>query len=118
MMTARPATAKDVEGIFAGTPARSMRGIVFERDGKVLGCFGAYLQGSAQVVFFDGDHDEVTKEPMALLRHGMAFLRSVQRLGIPIYARCDAARPRAAALLEWAGFVPVDPKGEVYQWQA
>jgi hypothetical protein len=93
----RPATGEDFER-FHGMPAPwTMRAIVVERDGEIIGFGGYYLRGGAAVAFSDvrnASRKEILKSARALV----ALLDTVK---VPVVAEQDDT-PTAA--LEHFGF--------------
>ena len=59
MLTFRPATGADYRTFYGGPAPCSLRGLVAERDGRLVGFAGYYLVGSLAHVFTN--HADMTK---------------------------------------------------------
>lgn len=115
MITRVPATADAVRKIYRGDPARSIRGFIFEEDGKPVGLAGMYLDpAGAAVMFFDGDHAAAGKNLKEVVLAGRELLALAQRSGLPVVSNADENIKGSERLLEFLGFKP--HLGRVYRW--
>lgn len=114
MILAVPATSEAVRKVYGAAPARSMRGVAFERDGQVLGCAGFYLEKTYAVMFFDGDHEAMKTDLRAVVESGRAILEIAKAKGLPIFADAAETIDGSERLLEFFGFKRVS--GSVFQW--
>lgn len=90
--------------LYGNVPARSMRGVVFERAGQVLGCAGLFIDGEHMVLFFDGDHAEMRKAPLTAIKAAKALLEQACRRGVPIVSDASPEHEGSERLLKYLGF--------------
>lgn len=114
----RAASATDVSEFLGSMPGPSMRAIVAERQGEVLGIAGIYRQGDNQVAFSDLS-EEILRYPMAIGRATRRLGRMIEATGIPTLAIEGPRIPTAPRLLEWAGFELIGncSDGKVWSWR-
>ena len=110
-----PATREAVRQVYGDKPVRSFRGFTFERESRVIGCAGFYLDGSHVVMFFNGDHEEMKKDLRAVVVSGRAILELAKQKGLPVYADAEPKIPGSERLLEFLGFKR--DEGTVFKWQ-
>lgn len=116
MIRAVPATQEAVRQVYRGTdPLRSLRGFVFEEDGRPVGVAGLYLDpAGAAVMFFDGEHATVGKNLKEVVLAGRALLDMARRDGVPVVSNADENIKGSERLLEFLGFQPW--AGRIYRW--
>lgn len=115
MINVLPMNQEYVKAVYGDSPVRSMRGFAFEREGRVIGCAGMYLESSCVVMFFNGDHEEMKKDLRAVVTSGRAILELAKQKGLPVYADADPEIPGSERLLEFLGFKR--DAGTVFKWQ-
>lgn len=104
----RQATEADIRAFLGGVPA-SMRAIVAEKDGRVLG-IAALCHTALGRVAISEMNEELTRHPRVIVR-AMRILREMaQDSNGPVYA----IKGRATCVLEHIGFIR-QPNG-VYRW--
>lgn len=98
-LTFRPATRADFIEFYNAPPPKTMTAKVAERDGKIVGFGGYYLDGDAAFVFTD--QRGMTKREILL--GARTVLEMVKPLGLEVVARSDGDNDVA---LRHFGFEP------------
>lgn len=102
-MNIRYATEQDLRQWFNGTLPATMRAMVAEDDGRLLGLAGvAFNDDHAQV--FSNLKPEMRANRMAVGRLAVKARRMVDEVAGPLWALCSANEPTAPGLLTWGGF--------------
>lgn len=82
---------------------RSARVVAFEREGRILGVAGLYLD-EYRYVMFGNFGDEVRRSPRALVKAYRSLLGAIQGKGLLVHATPDEGVPAAERFLEHMGF--------------
>lgn len=116
-ITIRPLTKSDLEGRdFFG---KSVRGVVAERDGEILGMMGV-LYGTPLQAFSEID-DGLREYPKLILRTAKQFRYLVEACHADVYAVANEEERNSDRLLKHVGFeyYRTDTNGKrIYRWQA
>ena len=108
MLKVIPGTAEILERFLGMRPGNSARTIAFEKDGKVVGVAGLYMDGY-RYVFFGNFGDDVRRFPKTLFKTGRQLLDSVKGKGIPVHAVDEESVPASQRFLERLGFRMTEP---------
>jgi len=114
----RNATAADIAS-YAGRPsAQTIRAVVADLDGKIIGIGGMYLQQGRWYAFADVP-EECRKHKMHIMRAAIRFLADARRSGVRIIYACrDEDETGSLKWLTSLGFEP-DPRSiTFYRWRA
>lgn len=116
----RPATQKDVDSFYAehgGNSGYSLRAIVAELDGRILGLAGTYMQRDGKTIAFSQFIDEMAKYKKDIVRATYMVMRAINAKGMDVYAVCQS--PKAIEFCKRLGFEEHDlvEKGKVMKWQ-
>jgi hypothetical protein len=105
-----PASAAEVDALYAGRPRETVRALVIRVDGKPAGIIGL-AQEPDRLRAFSEVREALCPHlrRMPVLRAIMAFMRWVRASKVPVYAVSEGT-----GLLERLGFVQL--KGEEYRW--
>ena len=103
-MNIRSATLADFRKFYGTDAPVTLRGIVAERDGEIVGFGGYYLMGSMAFAFTD--QRGMTKREIA--RGGREVLKMLKGIGLDIVATCSGSD----TALRHFGF---EPFGEMYR---
>lgn len=105
-----PATASDIDVLFAGRPRETMRALVIRVDGEPAGIIGL-AQEPDRFRAFSESREALCPHLrcMQVLRAIKAFMQWVRDSKVPVYAVSEGT-----GLLERLGFVQF--KGEEYRW--
>ena len=114
----RKATIEDIEAYSELSTRPSIKAVVLEVDGKVIGIGGLCLSKGRWYAFVDLD-DEARVYKTTIARTAIRFLRQARADGIKfIYAGRDHEEPRSGVWLESLGF-EIDPRTQIlYRWRA
>jgi hypothetical protein len=105
----RPATRDDVLQWYGNVPA-TMRAIVAEDDGRVLGIAGLASVGGGLQAFSEID-DALRGHRLFLARAAIAFRGLLAETPGAIVAICSQCEPTAPRLLSWLGFEQCSERG-------
>lgn len=107
MTAVRPATRQDLQRFFGDVPPMTMRAVVAEEDGEILGVAGVKRENGCLVAFSDAAADPAQHKRLAvrMAREVLAMMR-----GRTVYA----VSRTESALLPHMGFEHVE--GEVWRW--
>lgn len=113
-ITIRPATRADFEAMYGESPKKTMRAVVGDVDGEVVGIGGVYYD-PAGVVGFLKITDAAAPYRFTMMREARKFM---QGFDIPIRAVRDPTSDGAGRFLMALGFERVGEtaSGEVYEW--
>jgi hypothetical protein len=114
----RAATKQDIES-YAGRPsAQTIRAVVGELDGRIIGIGGMYLQKGRWYGFADIP-DECRKYKVSIIRASIRFLADARRSGVRIvYAVRDEGEAGSLKWLTSLGF-EIDPRSMIFfRWRA
>jgi hypothetical protein len=103
-MKHRPATREDLQRWFGHVPA-SMRALVMEHEGEVVGVAGVALMAD-HLQAFAAESDKVRSHKMAKGRMAMDFAKLLASVNGPVFALCSQTEPTAPGLLAHLGFRP------------
>lgn len=84
MIAFRPATLADFKTFYGVAAPVTLRGIVAERDGEIVGFGGYYLMGSMAYAFTD--QRGMTKREM--VKGGREVMKMLKNIGLDIMANC------------------------------
>lgn len=114
----RPAIRADIDAYSSQAGKPSIKGIVMEKDGCVIGLGGiAYAKG--RWIGFCDLSEEARGYKMHIMRGARRFLDQMRREGIRfIYAGRDEGEPGSERWLKSLGF-EIDPRSQtLYRWSA
>src|ERR1041385_750381 len=105
-----PATAAEVDTLYAGRPRETVRALVIRVDGEPAGIIGL-AQEPDRLRAFSEVREALCPHlhRMSVLRAIKAFMRWVEGSAVPVYAISEGT-----GLLERLGFIQF--KGEEYRW--
>jgi hypothetical protein len=108
-MQIRAATETDLRQWFDGKVPATMRAIVAEHEGQLLGIAGiAMCEDHAQA--FSGYRPGMRGWPVTMGRMAVVFASMLERAGVPVIAICSETEPTAPALLARLGFDQQDER--------
>ena len=112
----RPARSEDIEAIYGHPAPYTLRAIVAEQDGEVLGVMGIFHSNPLMAFCRVTPHME-ERCPTMILRAAKAFPALLHYYSEPVYAIPDPDEPHARAILQRAGFQRDESRdAEVYVW--
>jgi hypothetical protein len=114
----RNATRADIES-YAGRPsAQTIRAVVGDLDGRIIGIGGMYLQSGRWYAFADLP-EEARKYKVHIIRAAVRFLADARRSGVRIvYAVRDEGETGSLKWLTSLGF-EIDPRSMIFfRWRA
>lgn len=111
MITLRTATQKDVEAFYGGLPAYTMRGIVADKDGEIIGIGGTYMYRGNTIVFCEMK-EGAKQYRKYILKAAKMVMNSIKDKRV--FAICDMNQESAPRFLEHLGFFCVDEKRHIY----
>lgn len=105
-----PATASDVDALYAGRPRETVRALVIQVDGEPAGIIGL-AQEPDRLRAFSESREALCPhlKCMPVLRAIKAFMKWVEESKVPVYAISEGT-----GLLERLGFVQFN--GEEFRW--
>lgn len=101
-MRHRYATREDLVRWFGNVPA-TMRALVIERDGELLGIAGITTANN-HVQAFSSQKPELAPYKVAKGRMTVAFAKMLAEIKGPVFAVCSEVEPTAPGLLTHLGF--------------
>ncbi len=101
-MNIRYATEKDLREWFDGAIPTSMRAVVVEKDGRLLG-IGGIARNEDHLQAFSRVTNELRPHKVTLGRLAVKVRALMEGLG-PLWAVCDPTEPTSPNLLAWCGF--------------
>lgn len=107
-MKHRAATRDDLHRWFGRVP-NSMRALVLEHDGEIVGVAGIALMGD-HLQAFSSQKDGARGRVMAMGRMAVDFAKMLRTAGGPVFALCSQSEPTAPGLLSHLGFAPVNER--------
>jgi hypothetical protein len=113
MVKVRPANNRDVELMVPDTFGKSMRGVVVEVDGRVIGISGILHTVPPQC--FATITDELKAMPKALLSAVRLLRTMLNQYSVPVYSLAEDNSEVAIRFLEHVGFVKVEDE-DLYVW--
>ena len=111
-MIIRQATSKDVIEYFGRQFQQSMRGLVAEHEGQLLGVTGVLHTTPLQA--FSEMRPEMSHYPVTIGKAARRFKAILRGYNAPVYAIPSHQHPRARHMLEWMGFEKVNE--DLYEW--
>ncbi len=119
MVKVRYATADDLDQFYGQErPTLSVRGVVADRDGEILGVIGlAYQDNEMQA--FSSMKEDMRQYPMTIMRAVSKFKTILKSYGANVLAIANPDEKHSDKLLESVGFQFVEDiaEGRLYQWQ-
>lgn len=114
----RPAMRADIEAYSKRPQSQTIRAIVAERDGEIIGIGGMYLSRGRWYAFADVP-EECRKYKITIARAAIRFLDEARRSGIRfVYAVRDEDEPGSLKWLTSLGF-EIDPRSMIFfRWRA
>lgn len=91
-------------------PDQSIRAVVWERDGEILGVAGYYIVGGSAVLFSDVRPDA---PKFAIWKQARKYMSEVR---IPMICEADESSSAFLKRLGWAYLETVEGK-DIYSWQ-
>ena len=115
-LTIRPATRADIEAYSERPQSQTIRAIVGDLDGKIIGIGGLAIVRGRYYAFLDL-RDEARDYKMHIMRGAMRILSQAKQSGVRfIFAEADQNECKSDAWLRRLGFKP-DPRSDhLYQW--
>jgi hypothetical protein len=101
-MKARYATEQDLRSWFEGAVPTTMRAVVIDDDGRILGVAGI-ARTDDHMQCFSKITDELRPHKITMGR-AAAMIRSMLKDAGPVWAVCSPTEPTAPHLLKWCGF--------------
>lgn len=101
-MNIRYATEADLRKMFGGTVPTTMRAVVVERDGEILG-IGGVARAQDHMQAFSRVSDELRPHKITLGRVAVMVRKMIDEMDC-VWALCDPNEPTSPNLLEWIGF--------------
>jgi hypothetical protein len=111
----RLAKAEDIEQFCGKRYPQSMRAVVVELEGEIIGIGGVLHTAPRQA--FSEIKDELRRRPKALLKAGKMFRTILDMYDVPVYAIASPKEKNSRGFLEWVGFVPFENNEDLYQWK-
>lgn len=117
----RPVTAEDAPAIcqlLGLTQTVTMKAILGEMDGKLVGAGGLFLVRGRWFAFCDLEQ-EVRPYKMTIMRTALRIIDDAKQSGVRfIYALVSQTEPGAIAWLTRLGFEPDHRSDRLYRWSA
>ena len=85
-MIVRPCTRADFEAFFCKKPPMTLRALVAERDGEIVGIGGYYIVGGIAYAFTD--QRGMTRREMVRAAH--SFMKFIHRIKTDVIAQCNS----------------------------
>jgi len=115
-VTVRPARAEDFEALYGHPAPYTLRAVVAEQDGEVLGVMGIF-HANPLMAFCRVTPRLKEQYPTMILRAAKAFPSLLSYYSEPVYALPDPDEPHARDILQKAGFQRDESREiEVYVW--
>lgn len=115
-ITIRPARAEDIEQLYGHPAPYTLRAIVAEQEGEVLGIMGVF-HSNPLMAFSRVLPGMKERHPTTILRAAKAFPALLHYYSEPVYAIPDPDEPHAREILKKAGFRRDESRdAEVYVW--
>lgn len=117
-MILRPATADDLVSFYGHHPRSTMRAVVAEHDGRILGVAGLMRTPNGLLAVSEIT-DELRRYPLVIMRAGRIIADMARKSAVPVYAVASDKEANSAAFLERLGFVCISEsrEGGLFQWQ-
>lgn len=117
-ITVRKATRADIENYSKKPQSQTIRAIVAERDGEIIGIGGTYLSKGRHYAFADIP-DECRKYKIHIARAAIRFLADARRSGVRfIYACRDEDESGSLKWLTSLGFEQDPTTMILFRWRA
>ena len=114
----RSATQADIDSFYGDdAPGASMRAIVADLDGKIIGIAGmSYHDG--QMTAFSAMRDEMKKYPVTTMKAARRFTKMLDQYGHNVLAVASCDIEGSSRFLEHVGFTfsGITRDGRVYKW--
>lgn len=116
-LSVRFATAGDIESFYGQLQQPTLRALVVEMRGDVVGLVGLARRGSISI-FFSEVRTELRPhlKRMVALRAIKRAMKWVEQSAVPVFAIAQEDEPQAPALLVRLGFEPVSE--DLYRWRS
>lgn len=112
-MRLRAATEQDIRQWFDGKVPASMRALVAEHEGEVLGIAGIALRDD-HAEAFSAYKPAMRQWPVTMAKAAVVFCHMLDRAGVPVFALCSDTEKTAPRLLERLGFK--HKEGQVWRY--
>lgn len=114
----RWATREDIDAFSPMPNKPTVKALVGEIDGRIIGIGGLFRMGGRWFAFVDLP-PEARQHKMAIMRAAKRIMAEVRRMGLRyVYTEADPSEPKAIAWLMSLGF-ELDPRSEhFYRWRA
>lgn len=114
----RPLTTLDIVTVYGKPFNHSVRGLVAEVDGRIVG-IGGIMYSSPIQAFSKICGEELRKHPRLILATARRVADLIDTIDAPVYAIADSGEKNSRRFLEYVGFEFLEDseKGSVYQWQ-
>lgn len=106
----RPATRADWEAFYGEPPQHTVKAIVADADGEILGVAGLEKHQGFYVAFSDIG-DKMRKHKKAILKAGKELVNLINASRLPVVAIQNEAEPTAYGFLTHLGFTPTEEPG-------
>ena len=113
MIQIRPATRADVDELVPDTYGKTVRAVVAEKDGRLIGIGGVIHTTPLQ--WFGHVSDELRSHPKSLLKAAKIMRDMVESYDVPVYATTDDDVEASGRFLEHLGFHKMEDE-EIYRW--
>lgn len=117
MVNIRVATDEDIVKFYGKRPSHSMRAIVGELDGEIIGIAGIFFNGVCIVVFSE-ILPAARAYPFGIYKVARRIKDMLVQKSLPAVAIADPKVEGSCALLEHLGFyyIASSHSGDIYQW--
>lgn len=117
-MILRPATEADLVAFYGRPPRSTIRAIVAEHQGRILGVAGLMRTANGMLAVSEIS-EEMRSHRLTIMRAGKAIADMAKRSPVPVYAVASDKEANSAAFLERLGFVCISEsrEGGLFQWQ-
>ena len=113
----RSATLEDIEQYYGKPLGNSVRAIVADLDGKILGVAGMAYHKDQMLAFSKMD-DEMKAYPFTIMRAARKFAKMARKYGKNVLAVAACYEKNSDAFLRRVGFefIGETSEGRVYKW--
>ena len=106
-VTFRPATQRDFLAFYGRPSPYTLRAMVAEHEGRVIGFGGYYTEPGGALIAFTDILPEMRKHRKAMLRGAKLVMGLIRGNGVPVLARANPNEPTADTALRHFGFAPL-----------
>lgn len=111
MLASRPATRDDLIAFYGEAPRPTVRALVFEKDGEIVGIGGVKMEGGYFIAFSEIKAGAILGK-QEIWRAAKEVARMISGLNVTVYAVPQS--PASVPFMERLGFVS---EGEAYRWR-